>query len=548
MNHRATLVRLASAFAVVASAALAGCATDTATPAASEDDLTSNTALARTLTFNGAVYVSASASDSSILYAMKSQTQSAFGALREANVGVNSRELKDIDIKTWKKAPVTVFDTKNTADKGTAMLRVEYTFTDTAVVPKAMSTKSALPLAVLGTNYTSQSKRVFDECTTGDKHAQEFMNGALWYVFNPALSKCKTAMTNEQKAIDAEKAKLPKPAVAGTVYVPKAELDRLYIPTTMKLTGNKTNKGTSWPEYDRLWTGGVAKNKVVIGMVSGMMADWAAGESHDPIDDDGYRMWFEGLRAIFKARAGFKVTANSSGQDLTTFTVGSTTVKGVTFDQIMSWELDSSNWPAGITTYDQKKQLRVAVGNKLIKNWITFQVPVKVKIGSKAETTVTVELNSYFGAEGDSTPHKKAIKNSDVFVYNGHSYIGYGPLDPKNFSASDFPSSYQIMFINSCVSYNYYEKDYWALKSGGSANLELVTNGLESWVSGSGAAMGRFVGALVSGSQPSYSQLLKAAEFSPSDYGYDWGMDALRVVDGELDNKYKPTTTPIVVK
>jgi hypothetical protein len=60
--------------------------------------------------------------------------------------------------------------------------------------------------------------------------------------------------------------------------------------------------------------------------------------------------------------------------------------------------------------------------------------------------------------------------------------------------------------------------------------------------------MGRFVGQLISGSQPSYSQLLKAAEFTANDYGYDWGMDALRVVDGELDNKYTPTKTKIVVK
>jgi hypothetical protein len=42
--------------------------------------------------------------------------------------------------------------------------------------------------------------------------------------------------------------------------------------------------------------------------------------------------------------------------------------------------------------------------------------------------------------------------------------------------------------------------------------------------------------------------LLKAAEFTANDYGYDWGMDALRVVDGELDNKYTPTKTKIVVK
>jgi hypothetical protein len=536
----------------LASLALFGAAcesTETASVDAVEEDLTSNTALARTLTFAGAVYVDATASDYTILDAMKKQTQTAFGALREANIGVNSRELKDIDIKTWKKVPVTMFDTAANDTVGAKKLRVEYTFTDTAVVPKAMSTKSSLGLGVLAGNYAAQKERVFKECTSGDQHAQEFMNGALWYVFNPSLSKCRTAMTAEQKLIDADRKKVPL-AQGGMVHVPKSEVNRLYLPVTMKLSGNKTNKGTSWPEYDRLWLGGVQKNKLVIAMVSGMMSDWAAGEKKDTIDDSGYRMWFEGIREVIKLRPGLKYVRNDNGADLSSFTVGTTKVSGVTFDQIMDWELNnySAKWPVGISTYDQKRALRMEAGKKLAKNWIVFEAPVKVKVGSAAEVAVTVVLNSYFGAEGDATPHKKAIKNSDVFIYNGHSYIGYGPLDPKNFSSSDFPSSYQIMFVNSCVSYNYYEKDYWALKSGGSANLEIVTNGLESWVAGSGGAMGRFVGQLISGSQPSYSQLLKAAEFTANDYGYDWGMDALRVVDGELDNKYTPTKTKIVVK
>jgi hypothetical protein len=187
----------------------------------------------------------------------------------------------------------------------------------------------------------------------------------------------------------------------------------------------------------------------------------------------------------------------------------------------------------------------VAVGNKVLRTWVTFEAKVSVKVGTAAARPVTLRLNTYFGAEGDYTPHKKAIQTSDVFIYNGHSYIGYGPLDPKNFTASDFPKSYQILFINGCVSYNYYEKDYWPMKSGGTANLELITNGLESWVSGSGPAMGRFVATLLNGKQASYSDLLKAAQFTG--YGYAWGQDALRVVDGELDNVYAPSKKAITV-
>ncbi len=180
---------------------------------------------------------------------------------------------------------------------------------------------------------------------------------------------------------------------------------------------------------------------------------------------------------------------------------------------------------------------RTKLSDQLVKNWLTFEANIQVKIGSNAPTNSKIRVNSYFGSSDDPTPHKRAIKTSDIFLYNGHSYIGYGPLDPKNFRASDFPSSYQILFINGCVSYNYYEKDYIPLKSGGTKNLDLVTNGLETPVWGSGKSTGTFIGGLLSGKQPSWIDLLKSASMT----------DELRVVDGELDNTYSPKVTPITV-
>jgi hypothetical protein len=158
-----------------------------------------------------------------------------------------------------------------------------------------------------------------------------------------------------------------------------------------------------------------------------------------------------------------------------------------------------------------------------------------VQIGTAPAQSFTLEIQAYFGSESDATPHKRAIKTSDVFLYNGHSYIGYGPLDPSNFSASDFPSSYQIIFVDGCVSYNYYEKDYLPLKSGGTKNLELITNGLEAPAWHSGYALGKFISRMFDGTQASYLDLLTAANAT----------DSLRVVDGEIDNKYSPAATPI---
>jgi hypothetical protein len=504
-----------------------------------EDDLTSLTARARTLKFAGVVFVDPSASDSSIIATIRKQTQSAFGALREADVGVNSREFKDVDPKTFVKSQVTVIDTDRPGDTGVARLRVSYTFTDTAVVPLPMATRSSLQLAVLNPSYYSQNERVFQECTTKDAHATEFKDGSIWYVFDPALASCRTAINAEQKAVDAARLKLG----SSKTQVSKIEAERLYIPSTFSFKAGPNNKKVSYPEYDRLFAGGVEKDKLVIGMVSGMMADWAAGEKHSDYEDQGYEMWFGGLREIFTARPGFKLVKTEPAEDLTTFTAAGKTIKAKDFNEIMSWELDNVN-PAGVT-YANRDAFRAAIASKLARHWLTFEVPVKVTLNG-ATKDFTIKLQTYFGAETDETPHKRAIKTSDLFVYNGHSYIGYGPLDPSRFRAGDFPESYQVLMINGCVSYNYYEKDYFPLKTGGTKNLELVTNGLESWVNESGEAMGRYVGAFIDGKLNPYTKILEAAQFTG--YGYSWGQDALRVVDGELDNKFSPTKVQLTIQ
>ena len=75
------------------------------------------------------------------------------------------------------------------------------------------------------------------------------------------------------------------------------------------------------------------------------------------------------------------------------------------------------------------------------------------------------------------------------------------------------------------------------MHAGGSKNLDLITNGVEAPVYNGGLAEGKLVAALIDGSLPSYRALLEAARDT----------DSLRVVDGELDNAYSPTTAPIVI-
>lgn len=518
------IIRNASFFALaVASTLSLGCVVGDELSA--EDDLTSVTARSRSLAFDGYVYVSANASDSEILSAVRSQTQTAFGALRTAEIGVNNRELKAVDVKTFTKTKVTVIDTANPSLPGTPMLKVRYRYTDNAVVPKSMAKRSAIGLAVMSPDYRNQTQRVLKECTANDSEAQEF-SSSLWYVFDPSLSACRTAMAAEQKLIDAASEKLPDP----TTQISKEELKRLYLATTVKLGADKTNKGLSYPEYDRLFSGGVAKDKLVIGIVNGYLDHGA----HDA-SDSGYSEWMDTLRQVSKVR-NFKLASIEPVEDLSTFSVNGKTVKSASFQDFIAWEVDGT-LPAGLA-YSDRDALKKAVGAKLVQHWVTLEAPVTVKVGTAAEKPFTIQLLTYFGSESSSGPHKRAIKNSDVFVYNGHSYIGYGPLDPSNFSASDFPSSYQLLFIDGCVSYNYYEKDYIPLKVGGTQNLDLITNGLEAPSWDSGNAVGALLAKMIDGSMSSYATLLKAASST----------DSLRVVDGEVDNTFNPTKTSILVK
>jgi len=86
--------------------------------------------------------------------------------------------------------------------------------------------------------------------------------------------------------------------------------------------------------------------------------------------------------------------------------------------------------------------------------------------------------------------------------------------------------------MDGCVSYNYYHKDYIPLKQGGTKNLDLVTNGLEAPAWRGGTANGKFLVALLDGARSSYRDLLVAARDT----------EAMRVVDGELDNEFAPSS------
>ncbi|MFO0555220.1 MAG: hypothetical protein U0271_42975 [Polyangiaceae bacterium] len=504
-----------------------GC-TDGSPTTGDEQDLTSVRGQSRELRFEGRVYVTPGSSDSQILDVVHRQTKTAFGPLRTIGIGVNNRELKGVDPATFIKREVTVIDTDKAGDTGKKMLEVRYTYVDDAVVPTELESRSSVPLALLRPDYTAEKDRILKECTANDQEARDFAD-ALWYVFEPSRSACQKAIQAEQKKVDAARAKLKDSAT----QVAKLESNRLYLPITAALGADKTNEGKSYPEYDRLYKGGVQPGKLVISLINGLIDH---GEGGSLAEDPGYGEWLDTLDQVMSEYPAFTLVGAESGEDLTHFTLASGKAVTLSFPEAIS--LHAGTRPAGLT-YAEGTELEGLFAERVADQWVTFALPRKVKIGKTGKTKAfTVELTTFFGHAETTTPFKHAIKNSDVFLYNGHSLIGFGPLDPRNFTASDFPTSYQILFIDSCVSYNYYEADYIPLKSGGTKNLDLITNAVESPSYQSGYALGQFVNTLINGKQASYLDLLQAAEATG---------DGMRVVDGELDNTYDPAKKPIKV-
>lgn len=495
--------------------------------AGDENDLTSITARSRSFEFVGTVYVEKTADDAAILQSVRAQAQTAFGPLRTAEAAVNSRELKEIDTSTFVKRDVKVIDPGVAGDAGREMVEVKYTYKDNAVVGLQYKNRTSMPLAVMSPSYRSQTQRILTECTPNDEHSRDFAS-QIWYVFEPSLSQCQEAIRAEQTKVDADRARLADPRA----QVAKSEVERLYIPITAKLGADKTNKGNSYPDYHRLYKGGVKADKLVISLVYGLIDHDHSG---GPESDYNFGELMTTLSEVM-ANGEYEVVPGPDAVDLSRFTLaGGKVVDSPSFKDLVALKAGNSGLRL---SYAEKTELTKQFAERINRKWIAIEKKVKVKVGDEAERDFGIQFLVYFGADSSSAPHKYATKNSDVFLYNGHSSIGYGPLDPRNFTQADFASSYQILWVDGCVSYNYYHKDYIPLKEGGTKNLDLITNGVEAPSWRSGHAMGQFLITLLNGRGASYRDLLEAARDT----------EALRVVDGELDNEYSPSRYAITVR
>jgi hypothetical protein len=438
------------------------------------------------------------------------------------DVAVQSREMQNVDKRSFRKRNVTVVDPAGGARE---MVEVRYGYKDNAVVPVAMSRKTSLSLALLGQGHEPKLNDVVAACTKNDKEARDdAAGGLLWYNFNPSKATCRKAMEAEQRIIDQETGNLAD----KTKMIPKARAERVYLPVTMSFARADTATRATYPEYDRLFAGGAEPGVLNVVLLAGRLA-------HHRVEakkDDGYYHWMDALGVVFDANPEFELTKVEPQAAVTKPTAGGKTYD-LTFNDFIKWTV-YDQWPAGVPVA-ARAELSNNVANSLDGKWLTFEKKVKASIGGAAPKDLTIRIETLFGADEDPKPHKRALSRGDVVIYNGHSYIGYGPLDPDNFRDTSFPSTYQLFFFDSCVSYNYYEKDFFTLKEGGSKNLDIITNGLEAPEWQSGEAEGKFLVKFLSGQNPSYQVLLEAAKAT----------DSLRVVDGEIDNRFHPDRSSV---
>ncbi|MBX3208559.1 MAG: hypothetical protein KF764_26235 [Labilithrix sp.] len=529
MNVHRSLRFLASVAAVVA---LAGCASEEGSDATAgdEDDLTSLTARQRALMFEGVVYVDKDTPDAKVLETVHAQTKSAFGALLHSEVAAQTREFQNVDPASFKKRKVLVVDAAVPNDAGREMLEVRYTYKDNAVVPVKMARKTALSLALLGQGHVPKTKAIVEACTKNDKEARDDADsGLLWYGFDPQRASCRRAMEREQQTIDRETGALADPRT----MIPASRANRVLLPVTMQLSRADNATRATYPEYDRLFAGASEPGVLTLVLLSGRL-------SHKRVEarkDSGYYEWLAALDVIFAENPDFELKKIEPNENLSTISAEGKRYTNLGFKDFIQWTVYGRGWPQGMPP-SSRDNIAKTVADKLDMHWVTFEKKVKVSIGGAEAKDLTIRIETLFGAEEDATPHRRGLKNGDVFIYNGHSYIGEGPLDPAHFKPESFSRGYQLLWFDSCVSYNYYEKDFFTLKQGGSRELDLVTNGLEAPEYLSGEAQGYFVNKLIGGSMPSYQTLLAAAKAT----------DALRVVDGEIDNRFDPNRTPIRIQ
>lgn len=514
----------------------AGCAAfEDAAPGGSE--LTSVEGAEHTIEYDSFVYVAPGASDAAVQDAVRRQIKSSLGALRERGIGVLDRDARsNLDPSGWVRTPLQVID----ADDAVVgeVERVTFHYRDTAVVERDRIPGGPITLPLLAGDYPARYAELVPACT--DEAAPAAYS--LWYHYHPGRWACRTRIATEQAAIADATAALPD----ANTQIAVIDRDRLFITTRASLA-RVDDPPSLYPEYDQLWgfTGSTDRTMVVVYAFFGVDRDEA-----DP-GDYGLRELMRFQRTMRDRFPSLRVTHTAPFAMLLDFWIDGARVPGVTFDMVEDWVIDGTGFPAG-TTAAGRAQLLAQVVERFSERWIYWELPVEVSDGATTRR-MTVQLRTFYGYEDGSHEvrqratwrYLEAFWHGDVFAYTGHSHFGHGPLEPVHYATRNFPDRYQVMLVNSCLSFNYYDQDFLDVHPDGTAKLDIVTNGLAAYWHGMGEATAGYVISLIDGESKTWRELLAAMRV---DLPWASGYDPMRVVNGELDNAFDAAARPLTVR
>lgn len=504
-----------------------GACTPSEQDGASSDDLTSLEGAEYQIQYDAFVYVDRHADDDAIRWAVARQIKSSLGALRERGIGVLDRDARtNLEASTWVRTPLTVVDAGGGAED---LLRVTYRYRDTALVDRDRRPQGPIELTLLAGDYAGRYADLVPACVDDPQpHAD-----SLWYHYHPGRSACRARISSERLAIANATQALDDP----NTQISRTDRDRLFMPTRAVLTP-VDDPPTLYPEYDQLWgfSGNTTRTHLVAYAFFGVDRDEA-----NPADY-GLRELMRFQRTLRARFPALHVVRTEPFSMLLDFWVRGRKLEGVSFDQVERWVLEGTGWPAEVANSADRDELLGQVVEHFSERWIYWELPVRVT-SNGASRDMTVQLRTFYGYE-DGSPeirqrarwrYLEAFWHGDVFAYTGHSHFGHGPLEPFDYGSENFPDRYQVMLINSCLSFNYYDQDFLDMHPAGPAQLDVVTNGLAAYWHGMGAATAGYIAGLIDGEGKSWRQVLEGMRV---DLPWERGYDPMRAVNGELDNLF----------
>ncbi len=497
----------------------------------SPDDLTSVDGLEHVIDFDAFVDVAPGASDEVAKGVIHRQIKSALGALREQGIGIADRDaVRNL-------ASIQLVRARMAIRGGGEVDRVRYHYRDQALVQRSQLPSGPVDLTLMFGDYKARSASYQPSCVDEATDAD-----SLWYHYAPRRSACRTRITAELNAINAEKTQLSDP----NTQIGQADANRYFLPTRAILTP-VTAPPTAWPEHDQLWgfAGNQSRTKVVVYSFFGVDSDKA-----NPADL-GLVEYLRFQRELRTKLPALRVTETSPNAWLLDFYIDGQKLPNVTWADVERWVVDKTGFPAAVGTNATKRaELLRQVVSLYSERWIVWSMPVRVKRGG-VERQMTVEIRTWHGEE-DGSPdirqrarwrYLEAFWHGDVFAYTGHSHFGHGPLEPWEYSGANFPDRYQTLLFNSCLSFNYYDEDFLAMHPRGKDKLDVVVNALPAYWQGMGQSTANYVVGTLSGGQ-SWKQVLQAMAVNlPWQSGYD----PMRAVNGELGNAFNPASGAITV-